>query len=203
MPPSRCGKLSASGCKGYCYRHAREQGTVPLRRKCKIEGCHKRQQQDCCQEHSSEAKLNEMRANEIEGYQTPPQAESKDDLIGSHPSCSENLPSNSNIRHGGGHTTCRAVGCLQWVQRNGDPSEFCVLHRGAPDSLGGNLAKESTTLLVHLDGPLTVSGVRETEASSYCKAQWCTNMIVLSGAMRGYCFRHGGGVTSKQPGCPK
>lgn len=163
-----CTKLIVSGGKGFCATHARNKGAL-AKYKCKVQGCTKTQvSQGFCHRHNAESKVGQARAPPTPGK----------------------LTSSSNLARipRGHHETCKVIGCMKWVKRDGDASEFCDKHRHVftTQEPKDGLIPDATTTRHNL-----------------CKEPECTNHAKNYGPKKGYCFRHGGGLPCTQPNCNK
>ncbi|GMF51484.1 unnamed protein product [Phytophthora fragariaefolia] len=149
-----CRNLTFSGGKGYCCRHARERGIIVSQR-CKIEDYPRAHRQDCYGKHNSQAGLAGICVSKCDQPSNPDQC--GDSLVGQRISWSQKPSSSPSSRHGIPHETCRAYGCMKWVKRDGDPNEYCIMHREATALLDA-----SGTSFIHPDNQ-AASKLSQTE----------------------------------------
>ncbi|KAJ8579122.1 hypothetical protein ON010_g74 [Phytophthora cinnamomi] len=157
----RTKKCSVEDCKsfavfrGHCRGHASKQGIV-IKGRCKFSGCQNLcKGQDYCEDnHSCEVKLAEdqrlqldMREKTMSSLAPSEQAESASSL-GQINSITK------AIKRRGSHATCKVIGCMKWVKRDGDPSEYCVKHRHALTSQEPT-ATPTTASLLHAENVST------------------------------------------------
>ncbi|KAG2765748.1 hypothetical protein PC129_g3913 [Phytophthora cactorum] len=130
---SECDKFSVSSGKGYCYRHAREQG-IEVNHSSKGSGLYGPRAGKI--QHGSEDDANgflthdhikkELRKQTFEnGHHTTRDS-------------GQTTSTTSAFRCRPRHVTCKAFKCMKWVMRDGDLSEYCAIHRGAPGLDDGN-----------------------------------------------------------------
>ncbi|KAF4034964.1 hypothetical protein GN244_ATG13079 [Phytophthora infestans] len=123
---AECDSFSVSYGKGYCYRHAREQG-LGVNRTSKTSTCHRPQ-------------MGNLQQDKGNGKNYP------------RPSTFEKTHQDSdeartiNIRRKARHETCKAFKCMKWVKRDGDQSEYCATHR---NFRGSKIGKASTAPLIY------------------------------------------------------
>ncbi|KAL3658182.1 hypothetical protein V7S43_016812 [Phytophthora oleae] len=194
---SECEKLGYSTWKGYCYRHAREQGILVNHAK----------ESNVPQVEKSDGSGNGVIDSQTQAKpdsEIPTQSLDNDGDI--HTSNRGTRVSDSNIRCES-HVVCKVHKCMKWAMRDGDQSEYCFLH------------KRTSASQDNTQGPSTssVPPVSEAEANaakimtdnsckhrhSICNEAGCERIGKPNGAKKGYCFKHGGGVPCQYPGCTK
>ncbi|KAE9288603.1 hypothetical protein PF008_g26096 [Phytophthora fragariae] len=110
-----CAKLTVSGGKGFCAAHAREKKLL-TKHKCKVEECNMtRVNLGYCHTHRFEGQASQSQAQKLDIPFTP-----RNEV-----SCQSGLSETSR----GHHVTCQVIGCMRWVKRDGDSSEYCDKHR--------------------------------------------------------------------------
>ncbi|EGZ14620.1 hypothetical protein PHYSODRAFT_332972 [Phytophthora sojae] len=97
------------------------------------------------------------------------------------------------------HSVCKWLGCMKWVMRDGDPSEYCVLHR-AQDGSSVISRGSSVASFTHSEDESSVEQVEATEFNGekdvqrdykspvLCKEPGCSKQGSVYGDKRGYCF---------------
>jgi len=113
------------------------------------------------------------------------------------------------------HVTCKAFGCMKWVMQGGDPNEYCPLHRDATKARVDSPMAPTSELKESFIHPVE-EGVSAKafpvdplcsedvgNMNSLCRVPGCENVGKQYGAKKGFCCRHGGGVSFQYPGCTK
>ncbi|KAJ8579121.1 hypothetical protein ON010_g75 [Phytophthora cinnamomi] len=183
-----CNTLSVYRGKGYCIRHARDQGALP-KLVCKELGCNAfRVGRFYCREH---VMAHRLKKDKQKNAWKCAQSQS----VGGSESSSKRS-----------HATCRAVGCMKWVKRNGDDNEYCVDHQcpsaSRDDSPRGSIPGIVTSFFSPKSSQQQGDNDQNNNGRPTCKQPGCRK-LGKSGVKKGFCFEHGGGYTCTQPGCNK
>ncbi|KAK1940528.1 hypothetical protein P3T76_007979 [Phytophthora citrophthora] len=114
---SGCEKITSSIGKGYCYRHAREQGILGKQ-----------------SNRSRVEKTGDSGNRVVESQmQAKPDRDLQAQFFKNFLDNGENVPISNRENHlpdpRESHTVCKVLKCMKWAKRDGDQSEYCFLHK--------------------------------------------------------------------------
>ncbi|KUF89831.1 hypothetical protein AM587_10013148 [Phytophthora nicotianae] len=144
---SDCDKMIFSYGKGYCYRHARDQG-IEVNRTSKAIARYRPQ-------------VSEGDANGIEADERRPQNFEK-----ARQDFDETSSSTSTATCKPHHVTCKAFRCMKWVMRVG---EYCSIHRASRGSKHDNSRTSTPDLATSI---LQEHKMKSTDASTVGLIKW-------------------------------